>query len=108
MGTPYILYTILSKTIQGLLILYSKGQSVKEVSSLSLSLLRRRESREAARNQNDQRFNPGLDWITNQASCDNSLPQSNDPYKIEEIIGLDHSCCVRRVDDMNDECNDKP
>jgi len=38
MGTPYILYTILLKTIQGLLVLHSKGQSVKGVSSLSLSL----------------------------------------------------------------------
>jgi len=108
MGTPYILYTILLKTIQGLLVLHSKGQSVKEMSSLSLSLLRRRESREAAKNQNDQWFNPGLDSITNQTSCNNSLPKSNDPYKMEEIIGLDHSCCIRKVDDMNDECNDKP
>jgi len=45
MGTPYILHTILSKTIQGLLVLHSKGQSVKEVSSLSLSLEAEREQR---------------------------------------------------------------
>jgi len=62
MGTPYILYAILLKTIQGLFVLHSRGQSVKEVSSLSLSLLRWRESREAAKNQNDQWF-AIRDWI---------------------------------------------